>query len=485
MKISFIVTAYNEEPKVFKKCLESLKNQSHEDVEIIVVFDGDNLDLEDVAKGHKTVVIDHDGAPKARNAGFDISTGEIVCFWDGDTIMEPGFCEKWMKAFEANPDIDFVYGGYMWTDPTQPGFQSEPFDPWTLSKYNYISTMFPIRREKCPRWDESLDGLQDWDFWRTAVENGCKGLFIPGYHWASTLPTDKSISGQTDRRIERIEAVRRKHGDTDKDLLIVAQTHKYEAVKLAKLLDADYFWSPYWRVRDYRAVFALGFNPQDADFVSYFMSASAKKIIYWMGFDAELFNQLPYGQVKQFTEGVTAAGIISLCDSYATAKVLKDLKLDPNIVPLPRDEGIPVQTLPDVFRVLVFCDDAHKVLMESIEKALPMIPFGYVVPGIATRLADYSLVMQFTKNQRLEFGTKNAILNGRHIISNVAAPYAGYVDTEQTATGFKRAVINRIMEARQTREINLEGSTYYHELMDPAKFTETIKGLVSGLEVVQ
>ena len=92
---------------------------------------------------------------------------------------------------------DFVYNGYRYTMKNEylEGVGSVPFDPWLLTCNNYISTMNPVKREKVARWDESLKGLQDWNFWLRVVfgdepkkdEEGNlipigKGHFLKSFH---------------------------------------------------------------------------------------------------------------------------------------------------------------------------------------------------------------------------------------------------------------------------------------------------------------
>lgn len=88
--VSIIVPVYNVE-KFIEKCVNSLMNQSHKDIEIILVDDGspdqsteiiDRIAIED-----QRVHVIHQqnkGVSAARNAGLQCATGEYVMFVDGD-----------------------------------------------------------------------------------------------------------------------------------------------------------------------------------------------------------------------------------------------------------------------------------------------------------------------------------------------------------------------------------------------------------------
>ncbi len=125
MKISFIVPVYKKAPHQVKKALESLIQQSHRDIEIIVVFDGPNPELEGLVAGLPLTkegypepvpmkVIVHPerrGAPAARNTGKRAATGAILSFWDADCYAEPEMANKWIAEFIKKPEVDFVYSG--------------------------------------------------------------------------------------------------------------------------------------------------------------------------------------------------------------------------------------------------------------------------------------------------------------------------------------------------------------------------------------
>lgn len=94
-KISVIVPVYKVEPYL-RKCLDSIVNQTYENLEIILVDDGspDNCGAicdEYAARDGRVKVIhqENGGVSSARNAGLDIATGEWVAWVDPDDWIEP------------------------------------------------------------------------------------------------------------------------------------------------------------------------------------------------------------------------------------------------------------------------------------------------------------------------------------------------------------------------------------------------------------
>ena len=98
--ISVIVPVYNSE-KYLKKCIESILDQTYENIEIILVDDGStdkssaicdeyaNKDLR-ISVIHK----ENGGLSSARNAGLKASCGELIGFVDSDDYIEPTMYEK-------------------------------------------------------------------------------------------------------------------------------------------------------------------------------------------------------------------------------------------------------------------------------------------------------------------------------------------------------------------------------------------------------
>lgn len=92
-KISIIVPCYNVE-KYVKKCIESLLNQSFQDIQIIVVDDGSKDSTSSIVKSFDDPRIEYyykenGGLSDARNFGLNYAKGEYVAFVDGDDWVEP------------------------------------------------------------------------------------------------------------------------------------------------------------------------------------------------------------------------------------------------------------------------------------------------------------------------------------------------------------------------------------------------------------
>ena len=111
-KVSVIVPVYKVE-KYLKTCINSIRNQTYTDIEIILVDDGspdmcgkicDEFKREDnrIVVVHKT----NEGLGRARNSGLDVASGEFICFVDSDDWLVESAIEKWVYYVNKhNADI--------------------------------------------------------------------------------------------------------------------------------------------------------------------------------------------------------------------------------------------------------------------------------------------------------------------------------------------------------------------------------------------
>ena len=94
--ISVIIPAHNEE-KYILKTIESVKNQTFKEFEIIIADDGSTDRTYEVAKQTVDFAVKLNkrmGPAAARNRGYEKSSGELLVFLDADTLLSPRVLEK-------------------------------------------------------------------------------------------------------------------------------------------------------------------------------------------------------------------------------------------------------------------------------------------------------------------------------------------------------------------------------------------------------
>lgn len=113
MKVSVIVPAYNTKDYM-EECLDSILNQTIDEIEILVVDDGSTDGTTDIIKEYekkypekiKAFYKPNGGQAEARNVGLSHATGEYLGFVDSDDWIDPEmYLEMYDKAKSENADI--------------------------------------------------------------------------------------------------------------------------------------------------------------------------------------------------------------------------------------------------------------------------------------------------------------------------------------------------------------------------------------------
>ena len=110
--ISIIIPIYKVEDYL-DQCVESVVNQTYQNIEIILVDDGSpdksGVMCDDWAKKDPRIVVIHKkngGLSDARNKGFEKATGSFISYVDSDDILEHEYIEYLYQAIEEK-DADF------------------------------------------------------------------------------------------------------------------------------------------------------------------------------------------------------------------------------------------------------------------------------------------------------------------------------------------------------------------------------------------
>lgn len=118
-KVSVIVPVYNVEGYI-RKCLESLTNQTLDDMEIIIIDDGSTDLSKDIIKEYvekyNNVMYykkENGGLSDARNYGLQFATGKYIAFLDSDDYVDANLYKK-MYEKAKKEDSDMVECNFYW-----------------------------------------------------------------------------------------------------------------------------------------------------------------------------------------------------------------------------------------------------------------------------------------------------------------------------------------------------------------------------------
>ncbi len=184
--VSVIIPTYNY-GSFISESIKSVINQTHDNIEIIVVDDGstDNTKsvIEEFGRKVKYVFQENSGPSAARNTGIALSHGEYILFLDADDLLGPTSVEKKARALSSNPKAAMVCGpNRVFQDKTDslPTLVSNIYDGWWLPSAQELDVAifhkniapplaFLINRRQVPDdcllWNESMRFCEDYDYW--------------------------------------------------------------------------------------------------------------------------------------------------------------------------------------------------------------------------------------------------------------------------------------------------------------------------------
>ena len=107
--ISVVVPVFNIERQLLDKCIESIVNQTHRNLEIIIIDDGSRqecaYECDRLARTDSRIIVKHQrntGVSGARNAGLDIARGDYLGFVDPDDYVDEDMYKSMLTQIEKD-----------------------------------------------------------------------------------------------------------------------------------------------------------------------------------------------------------------------------------------------------------------------------------------------------------------------------------------------------------------------------------------------
>ena len=184
--VSVVLPCYNAH-RHLGRALDSVRDQTFRDVEILVVDDGSTdpetkAFLDGLGADVRVVRQENRGLAGARNAGFRAARGEYVLPLDCDDWIDPTFLEKGVAILKQRPDIAYAFA-HIALEGEKTGVLAKGFNAFEQLFLNQLPYCLLIRRrvwESLGGYDETMRaGYEDWEFNIRAAARGHYGLAIP------------------------------------------------------------------------------------------------------------------------------------------------------------------------------------------------------------------------------------------------------------------------------------------------------------------
>ena len=213
--VSVIITTYKRNVDLLMQAVESVRQQSYNPIEIIIVDDNglntdhqrENNELFTADSGIKYIVnARNSGAQYSRNMGFLESQGEYVAFLDDDDRYLPEKLERQIR-FMQKYDLDGSYHDVRWFDENERQVEyrsmnyTEDYSQEGLLKAHILHSIAPtaiymFRRDqllKTEGFGEVPSG-QDFILMLRCIEKGLKMRYLEGAYVIQYLHGGKRIS---------------------------------------------------------------------------------------------------------------------------------------------------------------------------------------------------------------------------------------------------------------------------------------------------
>ena len=544
-KFSFIVPVYDVPDDVFKRCLMSIVDQDYKNLEVIIVPNGDQHAAElarEFAEGRdnwKIMPLEEKGGARAKNYGFDQSTGDIVSFFCSDYIANPGMVTMWVDKLLQNPDCQFIYGAYEYSIKPRNAYYSKPFDMYQLEVANFIDSGFPIWREHAGRWDEKVKSLQDWDYWLNTIKIKGQGK-LKGHYLGREIsfiaepPRDGGLSIDSMQNwVDRTDFIKNKYGIPIRDICVVSVGAPNHGIEIAKMIGADYRDDTIHKENNYKALYLIGWymKPDQAQndhpmILQCFHKS--KKILHFVGADLYWLRKFSCQQIKEWAGAMKLSVDHFLTENQAAHDELLSYGLESEIVPIPPYTDLSVKPLPDEFSVAVYLTDKSdfdKYLQKytlSIIKAMPDVKFkgygdfdqgefkskNFEHKGLLNKeewtefVYSNSAYMRLVRHDTRPMASDEFIMAGRSVITNIQAQYMDVIDTSGTmpfdswdlfAPGFtasrwpdtKADIVRKIREVKKRPQgaTQIDASVRLQAELDKSKYIRKINDLANSVKL--
>ena len=209
-----IIIPYYKKRDFFKKTIDSVLKQTHQNFEIILIYDDlDQADLSFVKfilqkiKRAKIIINKRNlGAGRSRNIGIDHSKGKFITFLDADDLWQENKLKKQIEFMNKN-NISFSYSSYFIVNKNEKKIKIDKapkvtnYQKLLLSNEIGLSTVMTnsklLKKEKF----SNIKTKEDYLLWLKISKKNIK-MFGINEALASWRKTDNSLSSSFTQKIQ-------------------------------------------------------------------------------------------------------------------------------------------------------------------------------------------------------------------------------------------------------------------------------------------
>jgi GT2 family glycosyltransferase len=222
VKVSIVLPTHNGS-RYLRQSIQSCLDQSHRNLELIVVDDGSMEDIRAVVGEFTDPRIQYirhatnQGLPAALNTGFARASGAYLTWTSDDNYYSPDAIERMARFLQRHSDVAFVYASAHIIDEISEGRPTRvqrPYPPADLINQNSVGGCFLYTREvylAIGDYDSAATLVEDYDYWvRVSQRFRMQRIVAPLYYYRYH---DQSLTSRYSREdvAERFNLARRRN----------------------------------------------------------------------------------------------------------------------------------------------------------------------------------------------------------------------------------------------------------------------------------
>ena len=220
--VSVLMPIYQSSPEHLKRAIDSVRCQSHEAWELIIIDDGSPSPQARRTAGELAaldsrirleVLHKNMGISKATNAALELAKGEFVAFLDHDDVLNADALAVMLDHLAlTNADAAYSDQSYATEYGTYAGpFFKPDFSPVLMLGVMYFGHLLVVRRKLAKAiggFDAAFDGLQDFEFMLRLSERTAKITHVPEalYQWRM-VPGSVAENSDAKGKLEPLQAL--------------------------------------------------------------------------------------------------------------------------------------------------------------------------------------------------------------------------------------------------------------------------------------
>ena len=185
-----VITPSRNQGKYINDCLRSIHEQTHREIEHIVLDGMSTDETSEVAARYACKFLQRkdSGPAQAINRGLDTATGDIVCWLNADdAFASRQVLERIVQLFSELPEIDVITGNGYYIDENgrylNPIVNRRPDRcclKW-IRKHDFVLQPATFWRRNQLRLDETMNYCFDWKLWLDFFKAQMNVLYVPEY----------------------------------------------------------------------------------------------------------------------------------------------------------------------------------------------------------------------------------------------------------------------------------------------------------------